>query len=73
MSKVNINQDDIFMVNSYRLVIASNDTIYFLKDLDHKDKELEEYVESTKPIVKYLHDEGFITKKSVKVAILSNN
>lgn len=73
MGTVKINQEDIFMVNSYRLVIANNNTIYFLKDLDHKDVELEEYIESTKPIVRYLHEEGFISKKSVKVAILSNN
>lgn len=73
MDTVKINQEDIFMVNSYRLVIASNNTVYFLKDLDHKEVELEEYIESTRPIVRYLHEEGFIAKKSIKVAILSNN
>lgn len=72
MSTVKINQGDIILINSYRIVIASNSTIYFLKDLHHKNVELEEYIECTRPIVKYLHEEGFIVKNSIKVAILSN-
>lgn len=70
---VNIDPKDIFLVNDYRVSITKNGTaVYFLKDIDEKNLEIEHFVENTKPIVKYLFDEGFITKKSVKVYILSN-
>jgi len=70
---VNINKDDIFLVNNFKLVITGNGSlVYFLKDIDDDEQQLEHFVENTKPIVKYLHDEGFLTKKSVKVYILSN-
>ena len=74
MGTVKIKNEDIFVVNNFRIAISENCSIvYFLKDTSHKDVDLEEYIESTRPIVKYLNEEGFITKKSVKVAILSNH
>lgn len=74
MGKVNIKQEDIFMVRKFNVVISNNDnTIYFLKDLSHNNMELDDYVHLTKPVVKYLHSEGFIKTSSVKIAVLSNN
>lgn len=70
---VNIKQEDIFMVNDYKVAITKNGTtVCFLKDVADKNLEIEQFVKNTRPIVKYLYDEGFIIKKSVKVCILSN-
>lgn len=67
---VNLKNNSTFFVNGYKLNIADNGkVIYFYKK---KKVDLDEFIECTKPIVRYLHAEGFITESRVKVAILSN-
>ena len=48
-----------------------NNNVLFFKEGKHSSTELEQFVEQTRPIVKYLYDEGFVKAKSLKVTILS--
>ena len=72
MSMVNVHEDDIFTVHDIKLAIGHNkNVVYFFKDGKHADTTLEEFVEMTRPIVKYIYNEGFIKLKSLKVTILA--
>lgn len=71
---VNINSKDIFEVYKYKVVITDQgSTVYLIKDMVHNEIDIQEFIEITKPVIKYLHEEGFLKKKSVKVAIVSSN
>ena len=69
---VNVKEDEIFIVHDIKVAIGErNNNIFFFKEGKHLSKELNEFVEMTRPIVKYLYEEGFIKAKSLKVTILS--
>ena len=69
---VNVHEDDIFIVHDLKVAISNNKTnVYFFKEGKHNDLMLQDFVDMTRPIVKYLHDEGFVKAKSLKVTILS--
>ena len=71
MSMVNVKEDDIFVVHDIKVAIASKTNIYFFRDGKYLTTELEDFISMTRPIVKYLYDEGFVKVKSLKVTILS--
>ncbi len=69
---VNVKEDDIFIVHDIKVAIGErNSNIYFFKEGKHLSLELDDFVQMTRPIVKYLYEEGFIKAKSLKVTILS--
>lgn len=69
---VNVKEDEIFIVHDIRVAIGEkNNNIFFFKEGKHSSTELEQFVEQTRPIVKYLYDEGFVKAKSLKVTILA--
>lgn len=69
---VNVKEDDIFIVHDIKVAIGEkNNNIFFFKEGKNSSTELEQFVEQTRTIVKYLYDEGFIKAKSLKVTILS--
>jgi len=72
MNMVNVREDDIFTVHDIKLAIGQNkNTVFFFKEGKYTDTTLEEFVEMTRPIVKYIYNEGFIKLKSLKVTILA--
>jgi DNA-binding cell septation regulator SpoVG len=73
MNMVNVKEDDIFVVHDIKVAIGErgSNNIYFFKEGKHVSIELENFVEMTRPIVKYLYEEGFVKAKSLKVTILS--
>lgn len=69
---VNVKEEDIFIIHNIKVAIADKNTnILFFKEGKYQKTVIEEFVELTKPLVKYLYDEGFIKQKSVKVTILA--